>query len=475
MDQTQDTQLVALVVDDNRDFRATLSLLVGREGFVVREAGSLREARDSIAAQTPDVVLADLHLPDGDGLELTRDSETGGYDTIVITGNASVESAIGALRDGALDYLTKPVERTRLRSILRHVARGRALQSEIVSLRSELRDVGRFGQMVGRSPAMQDVYGLISRVAPTHASVLITGASGTGKELVASTIHRLSKRRDRPFLGVNMGAISSTLVESELFGHVKGSFTGAEGHRKGYFQEASGGTLFLDEITEVPPELQVKLLRVLETSSVMPVGTSTTVPVDVRVIAATNRDPLDAITAGRLREDLYYRLNVFPLTLPPLRERGEDVRLLAAFFLDVINERDETTKTWTAAALDKMARYAWPGNVRELKNLVERAAILADAEIGVDVLGLGDSAPVGGDPAATVLQVRLGTPLKEVERRIILATLQDTKGDKKRAAGILGVSMKTIYNRLNVYDARGAGPSAIERWADPEREDSVAK
>jgi DNA-binding NtrC family response regulator len=235
---------------------------------------------------------------------------------------------------------------------------------------------------------MSRVYDLIERVAPTEASVLLTGESGTGKELAAETIHLLSRRRSAAFLGVNSSAVSSTLIESELFGHEKGSFTGADARRRGYFEEASGGTLFLDEITDMPMDLQAKLLRVLETSAVLRVGGSDTVPVDVRVIAATNRDAARAVRDGKLREDLYYRLNVFPIAMPPLRDRREDVELLADYFLDKVNDRDKTTKRWSPEAIEKLIAHHWPGNVRELKNAVERAAILADSVIGPDLIAI---------------------------------------------------------------------------------------
>jgi transcriptional regulator with PAS, ATPase and Fis domain len=309
---------------------------------------------------------------------------------------------------------------------------------------------------------MQQVYDLLERVAPTGAGVLLTGESGTGKELAAETIHRLSRRSDGPFVAVNCGAISQTLIESELFGHEKGSFTGADRSRQGYFELAQGGTLFLDEITEMSPDFQVKLLRVLETSTLMRVGGAETIPVDVRVIAATNRDPGRAVQEGALREDLYYRLNVFPVTLPPLRERGEDIGLLADHFLELHNEREKTQKHWGPESHGRLGRYAWPGNVRELKNVVERAAILADAVIGADLLPEPGATTRGSSGDGAVLQVRLGSSLEDAERRLILATLHDLEGDKKRAAEVLGISLKTLYNRLNLYEAAGRTVEGVE-------------
>jgi len=445
------TTFSALVVDDDHGFRSSLGLLVGREGFEVREAADLKQARDRLGETAADVVLVDRGLPDGDGIELLHDERLAAdSDFVVITGNASVDSAVQALRVGALDYLTKPIDHSRLKSILAGVSRTRRFRAEVRSLRGELRQLGRFGRLVGRSPAMQKVYDLIARVAPTQAGVLLTGESGTGKELAAETIHLLSRRREGPFLAVNCGAIAPTLIESELFGHEKGSFTGADGSRRGYFEEANGGTLFLDEVTEMPPELQAKLLRVLETEALLRVGGSKAVPVNVRVIASTNRDPARAVRERTLREDLYYRLNVFPIHLPSLGARGDDLELLADHFLEAVNAREETTKAWSLEARAALRAYRWPGNVRELKNAVERAAILADAAIGAELL----PHPAAGEPNVApapgpVLQVRIGSSLDEIEGRVILSTLKYLGGDKRKAAQVLGISLKTLYNRLS--------------------------
>jgi DNA-binding NtrC family response regulator len=449
--------LRALIVDDDPDFRASLAALVEREGFRVTEAPRIAEARAHLREQMCDVVLIDLGLPDGDGLELLADDEMApDLEFVIVTGNASVESAVGALRDGALDYLTKPIDRGRLRTVLTHVSRTRSLKREVGALRDELRELGRFGSMVGRSQVMQNVYDLIERVAPTNASVFVVGESGTGKELVAQTVHQLSRRRDLPFLAVNCGAISPNLIESELFGHEKGSFTGADRRRHGYFEQADGGTLFLDEITEMPTELQVKLLRVLETRVVTRVGATETMPVDVRVIAASNRNPETAVSEGRLREDLLYRLNVFPIHLPPIRSREDDVLLVAQHFLDQFNAREGTRKQFAQSALEHMRIYDWPGNVRELKNAVERATILADRVIDARLLPQAEPR----ERATTddsMLEVRVGSSISEVERRLILATLDRLDGDKRQAAEVLGISLKTLYNRLNVYDAARVG------------------
>ncbi|MGH0035421.1 MAG: sigma-54-dependent transcriptional regulator [Myxococcota bacterium] len=448
--------LAILIVEDDPDFRASLVSLLEREGYRLHEAGTLAGAREALAEAAPDVVLLDLGLPDGSGLELLSDADLAGRcEFVVMTGDTSAESAIEALRQGALDYLPKPVDRARLQTILTNAARTRGLKHEVSSLRGELRDLGRFGPMVGRSKPMQQVYDLIARVAPTESTVFVTGESGTGKELVAETVHRLSPRKDARFVALNCGAMTESLAESELFGHEKGSFTGADRRRSGYFEEASGGTLFLDEITEMPVELQVKLLRVLETGSITRVGATSPTEVDVRVVTASNRDPREAVDDGLLREDLLYRLNVFPVHLPPLRERGDDIELLAHCFLDGLNEREETSIRLSELAARRLRELAWPGNVRELKNVIERAAILADDVIGPELLPDPDPSRAEAARDASTLQVRVGSSIEEVERRLILATLGEVDGDKKRASKLLGISLKTLYNRLNVYEAAG--------------------
>src|SRR5690349_22527184 len=295
----------------------------------------------------PDVLLTDLQLPDGQGVELVNDLEAReSTEVILITGHASVESAVQALRLGASDYLVKPVDVERLRAILRRVPRTGELRAEIGELREELRKLGRYGHLLGSSPPMQKLYDQLGRVAPTSATVLLVGESGTGKELAAQTVHEMSRRKRAPFLPLNCGAVSPQLIESELFGHEKGSFTGADRQHKGYFERCIGGTLFLDEITEMPQELQVKLLRVLETGTFTRVGTNENIATDVRLIAATNRPPEAAVAEGKLREDLYHRLNVFPLNMPPLRDRTSDIELLAQHFLEVLNKQENGTKSF---------------------------------------------------------------------------------------------------------------------------------
>jgi len=447
----------ALIVDDDESFRKPLAELVEREGFTVQAAGSLEEARNLLQRQRPDVLLIDLFLGDDKGTDIFEALESRGTtEVILITGHASADTAVDALRKGAADYLTKPLDVPRLKTVLANVRRAHSLREEVDTLRLELRRLGRFGSMIGASIVMQRVYDLISRGAPTDATVLVTGESGTGKELVAETVHQLSNRREAPFLPVNCGAISPNLIESELFGHERGSFTGADRQHKGHFERASGGTVFLDEITEMPFELQVKLLRVLETGCVQRIGGDRPVPVDVRVVAATNRVPEEAVALGKLREDLLYRLKVFPIELPPLRERGEDIELLALHFLSGFNQTGGAAKTFNGAALERLQQHHWPGNVRELKNIVHQAFILADDTI--DEHNLPAQLGGGGIPTTGGLQISVGLSIEEADRRLILATLEHYEGDKRKAADVLGVSLKTLYNKLKVYQGGASFP-----------------
>ncbi len=442
----------ALIVEDDPSSLSALAQLVELEGYETVTAADLAEADQRLETNSIDVVLCDLILPDGRGTDLLSQlaDRPDTVDVILVTGNASVDTAVEALRLGAYDYLTKPVDISRLKSLLSGLRRSRDLRDEISELRGELRSVGRFGSMIGTSKAMQQVYDLIEKVAPTNASVFLVGESGTGKELAAAAVHKLSRRRKNKFIALNCGAVTPTLLESELFGHEKGSFTGATRRHRGYFERADGGTLFLDEITEMPLELQVKLLRVLETATVLRVGGDEPVPVDVRIIAATNRDPQQAVENGKLRLDLLYRLNVFPIELPPLREREGDVELLVSEFLRRLDGDGEGRARISEEALKQLTSYHWPGNVRELKNVVERAFILAEEEIDPGCL----PAEITGEekPEGPFLRVRVGTPIADVERRLILATLDQFGGNKNETAKALGLSVKTVYNRLKAYE-----------------------
>jgi two-component system response regulator AtoC len=440
----------ALAVDDDPNFLSALAELIEGQGFTTNTACNLRDARAQVSNRTPDVALVDLYLPDGSGIDLLKDLELGSTTEVVLmTGHADVESAVQALRLGASDYLTKPLDIGRLKSILANVASVQQPQpASAAPVQGEAQESDRLGLLLGASPSMQAVYEMLTRVAPTDASVFLIGESGTGKDLAAQTLHMLSRRSKAPYMPLNCGAISPTLIESELFGHERGSFTGAARRHKGYFERAHMGTLFLDEITEMPIELQVKLLRVLETGALNRIGGDAPVEVDVRVVAATNRDPQKAVNDGKLREDLLYRLQVFPIHMPPLGERGEDIQLLADYFLAQLNERQGTTKRFTEESMERLHSHNWPGNVRELKNVVHRAFIMADQDITPRAL----PREVGGDSGfQRSLSFQVGTSIEEVERRLIMATLEANGGNKRQTADVLGVSLKTLYNRLNSY------------------------
>jgi DNA-binding NtrC family response regulator len=414
-------------------------------------------------------MLLDLQLPDGSGMDLFKTPELiANSEVVLITGHASLETSIQALRLGAADYLIKPVSLRSLESILSRVMKPSELQQEIGELEQQVSEQGRFGHMWGRSEPMRRLYQQIARVAATSISVLVTGESGSGKEVVARSVHDLSRRRQRPFLAVNCGAISHNLIESEIFGHEKGAFTGADAQHQGFFERAHGGTLFLDEITEMPLELQVKLLRVLETGTFMRVGSTQQREADVRVIAATNRSPTQAVAEHRLREDLYYRLNVFPIELPPLRDRVEDVPLLARHFLEDISQREGRVRRLGAAAIEALQAYRWPGNVRELRNVVQRAYVMADGdEIDAEWLPCNAGAPLAPDagrapatPAVPSLVLPLGVSMAEAEKQLILATFRHFDQHKERTAAVLGISIKTLYNRLKEY---ALGDAAVQK------------
>lgn len=448
-------QPIVLIVEDEPNALEALAELVGDEGFHVYTAANLQSAREAIVEHSPQIVLTDLVLPDGLGSDLLQ-AEDSDYECVVITGHASLDTAVEALRGGAVDYLTKPLDIQRLRSILSSLKRQLTLHGEIRQLRDDLRHLGRFAGLVGRSPAMQEVYDTVARVAATDVSVLIVGESGTGKDLVAETIHAQSRRKQQPFIPVNCGALPSNLIESELFGHERGSFTGADREHRGFFERASGGTLFLDEIGSTPAEFQVKLLRVLETSRLRRIGGESTQEVDVRVIAATNREPVAQIESGELREDLYYRLKVFSLTLPPLRDRPEDIPLLAEHFLQKLDREHGTKKDITDAARRALVEHAWPGNVRELKNVLAHGYVLAENEVDATHLPpeLTEANPrlaAPGSPRTDTLEIPANSTIAEAEKALIQNTMERCDGNKERAAASLGVSLKTLYNRLKLY------------------------
>jgi DNA-binding NtrC family response regulator len=438
-------------VEDDKSSLESLAEWVEAQGFAVSTASSIEQARKEASGGSFDIALVDLQLPDGSGTDLLEILGENDTEIVMITGHGSVDSAVDALHRGARDYLTKPVDLERLKGRLGQVLEKRALKHEIVELRGELRSLGRFGRLVGSSPVMEELYGLIEKVAPTDSTVLLVGETGTGKELVANMVHDLSPRSTRSFVPLNCGAVPPNLIESELFGHEKGSFTGADRQRKGIFERADGGTLFLDEVTETPIEVQVKLLRVLETGSFTRVGGERDMSVHVRLIAATNRNLEAAVGEGKLREDLLYRLNVFPIRVPPLRDRGADVELLANHFLRELNRGPGGSKRFTSDALERLHRHSWPGNVRELRNLIERAFIIAKDRIAPSDLPLDGVAVPRSDTAVTV---SVGSTIDELERRLIVATLEHVQGNRKIAAQMLGISTKTLYNKLNRYDLR---------------------
>ncbi len=454
-----------LIVDDDANSAQMLAALVASEGFSTAVAGSLREARQQLMLMPAHAVLLDLRLPDGSGLDLFDDPDLiADAQVVLITGHASVETSVQALRVGAADYLTKPVNIAQLKRVLGRLNHSDDIREHLANLSESLQLSGSFGRLIGSSAAMRRVYQQIERVAPTAVSVLLVGESGTGKEVVAQTIHELSRRRNKGFLAVNCGAISPQLIESELFGHEKGSFTGAMRQHRGHFERAHEGTLFLDEITEMPLELQVKLLRVLETGAFIRVGSEDPIETDVRIIAATNRNPLAAVRAGKLREDLYYRLDVFQIGLPPLRERKDDIGLLAASFLHSINDGPGPDRQFSPAALEQLSHYHWPGNVRELRNVVQRSAIMADGQ-EIDEVVLPEEASEGhpaggarigaGADSEGCVRVRIGSTIAQVERQLILATLDRYDGSRERTAEVLGISLKTLYNRMREYGQGG--------------------
>ncbi len=455
-----------LIVDDDDAIRETLAEIGRESGFSVALAASVKDALIQLERQAPDLVLTDVRLPGGSGMDIFKNVAVHSAEVVVMTGHGTVDNAVQALRLGATDYLVKPICMERLEEILKRIMTNSG--GEMPGTPFE--EPGRFGKLYGKSERMQELYRQIGRVAPTTVTTLLIGESGTGKELAAHAIHELSPRRQRPFIAVNCGAISPNLIESEMFGHERGSFTGADRQHKGYFERADGGTLFLDEVTEMPLDLQVKLLRVLETGQFMRVGTNREIACDIRVVAATNRNPEQAVQEGKLREDLYYRLSVFPIELPALRDRGSDILFLAQRFLQSLNEESGKHKDFSPEAAAALSHYEWPGNVRELKNFVRRAFIMADGDV-LDLEMLVPQVSPAGETAGGQVSVPVGETLAEADRRLILATLERCNGVKKQAAAVLGISPKTLYNRLEEYAAAGyVLPGENSRAGGPSRE-----
>jgi DNA-binding NtrC family response regulator len=444
-----------LIVEDEDATRAGLAELVRTWGFVTDAAANGEEALKLVTTFRPSIVVTDMVMPKMDGLALLKALKDEGdqLKVILLTAQGSVETAVEALKDGAADYLTKPVDTQKLKLLLSSIAELNAQKRENEALRRQLRDKGSFGRIVGNSPKMRKIYSVIEQAAPTPASVLIIGESGTGKELVAQTIHQLSPRTEAPFVAINCAAIPETLLESEIFGHERGAFTGAVDRRAGCFELADRGTLFLDEIAEMVPVTQVKLLRVLQERRFRRLGGRVEQEVDVRVIAATNVNPLEAIREGKLRDDLYYRLNVFTIELPPLRDRKEDLPLIIQGLLDEFNARDRRhVQAVMPDAMRLLELYDWPGNVRELRNVIERATILAKGDV-IDASHLprfgAPARPLEPVPGASGVTIAPGMTVDEAERKLIVATLEAAGNNKTRAAEMLGISLKTLHNKLN--------------------------
>ena len=439
-----------LIVDDQRNMRTTTALVLRQQGYEVFEAESGEAALSRLLAEPFDVVLTDLKMAPLDGLAVLRGALEVAPSTqvIVMTGYGTVESAVEAMQQGAYDYVSKPFKESELLMRVQRALERRRLLVDVGLFSDEFRQRYKLDNLVGRSAPMRELLTKLVRVAPTDVTVLITGESGTGKELIARAIHVNSRRATRPFVPVNCAAISETLLESELFGHVKGAFTGAVKLRQGLFEDASGGTFFFDEIAETTPAFQAKLLRVIQEHEIRRVGDNASIPVDVRVIAATNQDIRQAIADKRFREDLFYRLNVVPLQAPPLRERKEDIPLLAQHFLTRFNQRNASRRTLTQGALQKMAAYDFPGNVRELENVVEQAAALARGdEIDADDVFIETrSSPAPETPPSGVRT--LAQEVDQAERRAIESAIERHEGLLEKVARELDVSTTTLWRKM---------------------------
>ena len=451
-----------LIVEDEENERTGLAELVSAWGYKTETARDGVEGLEKVASFSPSVILTDLKMPRMSGMQLLEqlNAEAESIAIILLTAQGSIDNAVQAMRNGAYDYISKPVDFSRLRAILQNASARQADRVEKEAMRRTLRDKGALGRLVGASKKMQEIFRLIEMVAPSTASVLITGMSGTGKELVARTVHELSPRKNKPFVAINCAAIPETLIESEIFGHEKGAFTGAMERRVGCFELAEGGTLLLDEIGEMPAGTQAKLLRVLEERTLRRLGGKVETPFDVRVLAATNKVPEDAIANGELRQDLFYRLNVFNIPMPALREHKEDIPdLVQALLADMNSKHNRKVATVSEAVLHQFQSHSWPGNVRELRNTLERAVIVCEGAV-VETkhlppgFGQATSRPVAADPNAIHLGV--GTTVEEAERQLILKTLTSTNNNKTRAAEILQISLKTLHNKLKEYGAATA-------------------
>jgi DNA-binding NtrC family response regulator len=457
-----------LIVEDEENERTGLAELITSWGYQTETAKDGTEGLEKIAGFSPHLVITDMKMPRMGGLELLEQIDTNAVAVVVVTAQGTIDSAVQAMREGAYDYITKPIDTNRLRTILQNGLALLGTRMELEVTRKRLRDSGSLGNLVGSSKRMQEIFRLVEMVAPSTASVLITGASGTGKELVARTIHELSPRRQKPFIPINCAAIPETLIESEIFGHEKGAFTGALERRVGCFELAEGGTLLLDEIGEMPIGTQAKLLRVLEDRKLRRLGSKVETTVDVRVLAATNKVPDDAVARGELRNDLYYRLNVFNVHMPPLREHKEDIpELVAALLEEMSDKHGRKVAAVSEPVLEAFNHFSWPGNARELRNTLERAVIVCEGSmIETKHLppGFGQT-PVRTSPDdPDAVRLGVGTTVGEAERLLILKTLEATSNNKTKAAEILGISLKTLHNKLKEYSG-AAAEAAAEREA----------
>jgi DNA-binding NtrC family response regulator len=469
-----------LIVDDEASQRSGLAAMVTAWGMTAQTASDGQDALAKLSDFPADVLVTDLNMPGLDGFGLLQKLRDSGDmpPAIVLTAYGNIETAVKTVHElGAYWFLEKPIQPGAMEVLLRRAGAHAGLRAENRSLERQLVYKGTLGEMVGGSPRMQEIFALLQQAGPSKACVLITGESGTGKEMVARTVHALSQRRQGPFVAINCAALPETLIESELFGHEKGSFTGASERRAGCFEVAQHGTLLLDEIGEMPMPTQAKLLRILEDSKVRRLGGKTEFEVDVRLIAATNKIPEEAVAGGHLREDLFYRLNVFHIHLPPLRERKEDLPAIAAALISDLNRKHECRVAGLSpAVLEALSAHNWPGNIRELRNVLERAVIIAgegaielkhlpgflqglpkDGAAAVAAPSASTATPAPQEDNSDSVRFAVGTTVEEAEKGLILRTLEHTRNNKTRAAEILGISLKTLHNKLKEYGAKEYG------------------
>jgi two-component system response regulator HydG len=452
-----DQQIRVLVVDDDEPHAEAVAESLERVGYDCAIATSGREALGMIEEQTFDIVLTDLLMEGVDGLEVLAKAkrELPEAEVVILTGHNSIKMAVSAMQAGAAMYLTKPLDIGELRTVADKVSQSQRLVRSNIELQKQLNERFGFEGVIGNSPAMHSVVNRLRQIAPTSATVLIAGESGTGKELVAKAIHNNSPRRYKPFVPLNCAALSENILESELFGHIRGAFTGADRERKGWFEHANGGTLFLDEVGDIPLSTQVKLLRALESGEIVRVGTNEPLTVNVRLISATNRDLTEAIAAGSFRQDLYHRLKVVSVKLPPLRERREDIPLLLDYFLKEFNtSHGKSVKTIAPAVRKLLTTYSWPGNVRELRNVIESLVVI-DSDNNLDVDDLTEDLqavdPARANPATGSANHLIGQPLEEIEKFYIAQTLKLTNGNREEASRLLGIGERTLYRKIKEY------------------------